>query len=355
MHCVIVGLASRGSEPAAKRLFSYGDIKGEPTESEMSATTAYLFGAAAADRLVVVESVNRPIDDAPLLGIGSQAIDDGNLTFDHVSRSALLAGYPSLDRLLCPMIGADKFINGSKRWLINLRNISPAELRSIPILIERVRRNRAFRLKSIRKITLATASTSERFALETIPTAPFLVIPRVSSERRDYHPIGMEFPPAIPTDAVIVLLEATLYHFGILTSRMHMAWLRHIGGRLKSDFRYSIGLVYNTFPWPDATLAQTVKAEALAQAILDARALPKNATSTLADLYDPDTMPAELRRAHRDLDTAVDRLYCPAGFDSDRARVEHLFTRYRALVEPTSAAAALNRKTVRRTRKAAVA
>ena len=131
-----------------------------------------------------------------------------------------------------------------------------------------------------------------------------------------------------------------------------MAWLRHIGGRLKSDFRYSIGLVYNTFPWPDATPAQMAKIETLAQAVLDARALPKNATSTLADLYDPDTMPAELRRAHRDLDAAVDRLYRPAGFDSDRARVEHLFTRYRALVEPTSAAAALNRKTVRRTRKA---
>ena len=122
---------------------------------------------------------------------------------------------------------------------------------------------------------------------------------------------------------------------------------------MKSDFRYSIGLVYNTFPWPDATPAQIARVEALAQAVLDARALPKNATSTLADLYDPDTMPPELRKAHATLDAAVDRLYRPAGFDSDRSRVEHLFVRYRALVEPTSAAAGLNRRTARRVRRTA--
>ena len=132
---------------------------------------------------------------------------------------------------------------------------------------------------------------------------------------------------------------------------MHMAWLRHIGGRLKSDYRYSIGLVYNTFPWPDPTPAQRTKIEALAQAVLDARALPKNATSSLADLYDPDTMPAELRKAHRDLDLAVDRLYRAKPFTSDRERVEHLFPLYEALVQPTSAAAKANKRTDRRVAK----
>nr|WP_294190047.1 type IIL restriction-modification enzyme MmeI [uncultured Sphingomonas sp.] len=128
-----------------------------------------------------------------------------------------------------------------------------------------------------------------------------------------------------------------------------MAWLRQIGGRLKSDYRYSINLVYNTFPWPEATPAQRSQVEALAQAVLDARAMPKNATSTLADLYDPDTMPAELRRAHRDLDLAVDRLYRRAAFGSDRERVEHLFTLYQRLVDPlTNDGARQNRRIARR-------
>jgi hypothetical protein len=142
---------------------------------------------------------------------------------------------------------------------------------------------------------------------------------------------------------------ATLFDFALLASAMHMAWLKDIGGRLESRYRYSIGLVYNTFPWPDATPAQRKKVEALAQAVLDARALPKNATSSLADLYDPDTMPAELRKAHRELDVAVDKLYRARPFKSDRERVEHLFPLYEALVQPTSAAPKANKRTARRT------
>jgi hypothetical protein len=133
---------------------------------------------------------------------------------------------------------------------------------------------------------------------------------------------------------------------------MHMSWLKDIGGRLESRYRYSIGLVYNTFPWPDASVAQQKKIEALAQAVLDARALPKNATSSLADLYDPDTMPAELRRAHRELDLAVDKLYRTRAFGSDRERVEHLFPLYEALVQPTSAAPRANKRTARRAERA---
>ena len=158
------------------------------------------------------------------------------------------------------------------------------------------------------------------------------MLPRVSSERRDYIPFGWAEPPAIPTDSVIVKLNANRYEFAILISRMHMAWLRHVGGRLKSDYRYSIGLVYNNFPWPMASPAQRAKMEALAQGVLDARAMPRNAASTLADLYDIDLMPPELKRAHAALDTAVDRLYRKAGFDNDRARIEHLFKSYEEMV-----------------------
>jgi hypothetical protein len=141
---------------------------------------------------------------------------------------------------------------------------------------------------------------------------------------------------------------AALFDFALLGSAMHMSWLRHIGGRIKSDYRYSISLVYNTFPWPDLSPVQRKKIEALAQAVLDARAMPKNTTSSLADLYDPDTMPAELRKAHRDLDLAVDKLYRARPFQSDRERVEHLFPLYEALVQPTSAAVKANQRTARR-------
>ena len=195
---------------------------------------------------------------------------------------------------------------------------------------------REYRHKSKRKSTLEIADYPERYNVCVIPDRPFLVIPKVSSERRDYIPIGWLQPPVIPSDLVFVLLDATLWHFGILTSAMHMAWTRQIGGRLKSDYRYSIGLVYNTFPWPEAKAAERRRIEALAQAVLEARA--KFPGATLAALYDPDLMKPALRRAHAALDRAVDRLYRPAPFASERERVEHLFALYERQSAPALAA-----------------
>jgi hypothetical protein len=172
------------------------------------------------------------------------------------------------------------------------------------------------------------------YHVTVIPEEPYLVIPEVSSERREYVPIGWLEPPTIASNLVKVLLYADLWHFGILTSAMTMAWLRHIGGRLESRYRYSIGLVYNTFPWPEATEAQKAKVRELAQAVLDARA--RYPEATFADLYDPDLMKADLRKAHRALDAAVDKLYRPASFKSDR---EHLFGLYERLVTPLVAGA----------------
>ncbi|MDE2302787.1 MAG: hypothetical protein KGK11_09535, partial [Sphingomonadales bacterium] len=180
----------------------------------------------------------------------------------------------------------------------------------------------------------ALASTPTAFHVTVIPAGSFLVIPEVSSERREYIPLGWLEPPVIPSNKLRILMEASLWEFGVVTSRAHMAWTAHIGGRLKSDFQYGIGLNYNTFPWPDATPAQRAKIEALAQAVLDARAAWP--ASSLADLYDPDTMPANLRKAHGALDAAVDRLYRPAPFAGDRERVEHLFGLYEGLVAPLS-------------------
>ena len=158
-----------------------------------------------------------------------------------------------------------------------------------------------------------------------------MALPENSSSRRDYVPIGWLEPPTIPSSLLRVLPDASVWHFALLTSTMHMSWLRHIGGRLKSDYRYSIGLVYNNFPWPDdLSPEKMLRAEALAQAVLDARSAHPSAT--LAELYDPDLMPADLRRAHRALDAAVDRLYRPTPFGSDRERVEHLFGLYEIMV-----------------------
>ena len=171
-----------------------------------------------------------------------------------------------------------------------------------------------------------------------LPTAPFLVIPEVSSERREYVPIGWLAPPVIPSNLVRVLDNATLADFALLTSAMHMAWLRHVGGRLESRYRYSIGLVYNTFPTPPGFGKKgsgRSKLEPLAQVVLAARAAHPGAT--LADLYDPDLMPPNLRRAHQALDRAVDRLYRSAGFASERERAEHLFMLYEKMCAPLEA------------------
>jgi hypothetical protein len=193
---------------------------------------------------------------------------------------------------------------------------------------------------------LQLADTPARFQVTVIPKKPFLVIPEVSSELRDYLPIGWLRPPTIPSNLVRVLLDADLWHFGVLTSSMHMAWLRQIGGRLKSDYRYSIGIVYNTYPWPEATDPQRARIQSLAQAVLDVRA--QFSTSTLADLYDVDAMPWQLRKAHRALDRAVDKLYRSAPFTGDRDRAEHLFGLYERLVAPLTAPNAAPPKRLRK-------
>ena len=210
---------------------------------------------------------------------------------------------------------------------------------------------RRFRSQSKRQSTLAIADYPTRYNVEVLPAAPYLVVPKVSSERREYVPIGWLEPPTIPSDLIFVLQDATLADFALLTSAMHMAWLRHIGGRLKSDYRYSIGLVYNTFPTPPGFASENADfsaLEPLAQTVLDARAGHPGAT--LADLYDPDLMPPNLRRAHHALDRAVDRLYRRVRFTSERERVEYLLALYERLQAPLTAEAAVKRRSRRRSR-----
>lgn len=333
VHVVIVGLTHRDFEPTDKRLFSYPDIKGDPVESRHAGLTAYLFDArSVANRHLVVERASQSLTGAPRICVGTKPVDNGHYLFDSTERADFLAAEPGAAKAMRPFLGGYEFINGEGRWILHTADLSPAELRQMPKVRERIAAVRDFRSTGTGKLARQLADTPTAYHVTVVPDGPFLVLPEVSSERREYIPIGWIEPPTIPSNQLLVVVEATLWHFGIMTSRAHMAWLAHIGGRLKSDFRYSSGLVYNPFPWPDATPAQRDKIEALAQAVLDARAA--HPTSSLADLYDPDTMPANLRKAHAALDAAVDRLYRAAPFDSDRDRVEHLFGRYEALVNP---------------------
>ena len=262
---------------------------------------------------------------------GSKPIDGGHYIFDSEERTAFVKAEPDAAAFLRPFVGAREYLQGGTRWILALHDAPPATLARLPHVKERIATVRAYRQASKSKPTQKLAETPTLYHVNVLPTAPFLVIPEVSSERREYAPIGWLEPPTIPSNLVRVLENASLTDFALLTSAMHMAWLRHVGGRLKSDYRYSIGLVYNTFPTPPEG-ADLSKLAPLAQAVLNARATHPDAT--LADLYDPDLMPPNLRNAHTTLDRAVDRLYRPGGFASERERVEHLFGLYEKMMVP---------------------
>jgi len=333
VHVVVIGLTRREQQPRAKRLFSYADLNGSPTESAHPALTPYLFdaGTVVNHHLVVRES-SRSLCNSPKLIIGSKPIDGGHYIFSSEERKAFLRSEPNAKRFMHPFVGTDEFLYGLDRWILHLDGASPSDIRTMSEVKNRVAAVREYRQKSTSEGTQKLAETPTQFHVTVVPNRPFLVIPEVSSERRDYVPIGWLKPPTIPSNLVRVLLDADLWHFAILTSAMHMAWLRQIGGRLESRYRYSIGIVYNPFPWPAASDKQRAKVRLLARAVLDARDAVQGAT--LADLYDVDSMPTKLRKAHRALDEAVDKLYRSASFSGDRDRAEHLFGLYEKLVTP---------------------
>ena len=335
MHVVILGLDRREEARAEKRLFAYPDPAGEPEESRHTALSPYLFDAAGlADPHLTVREESRPINGMRRLITGSKPIDGGLYIFNAEGRAEFLDAEPEAEEFMRPFVGAREYLQGGMRWILALHDASPAVLARLRRVRERIAAVRAYRDASRSAPTLKLAETPTLYHVNVLPTAPFLVIPEVSSERREYAPIGWLQPPVIPSNLVRLLENATLADFALLTSAMHMAWLRHVGGRLKSDYRYSIGLVYNTFPTPPGE-ADRSGLEPLAQAVLAARAAHPQAT--LADLYDPDLMPPNLRRAHRNLDRAVDRLYRPAPFASERERVEHLFALYEKMRAPLEA------------------
>ena len=325
VHCVIIGFSSiigESDSPHKKRIYI-----SDSQSIDAANINAYLIDAPD----VWIESRNKPIYDVPGMGVGSQAIDDGHFMFTQEQKDEFISKEPKSAQYFHRWFGAEEFINNKVRYCLYLGNCSPAELRSMSLCMERIKAVREFRLESKRTQTLKAADWPHKFAMTVIPDSSYLLIPRVSSERRRYVPIGFMSPDDYVNDAVQIIPNATLYHFGILTSNVHMAWMRVVCGRLKSDYRYSKDIVYNNFPWPTPTDEQKARIEATAQAILDARA--KYPDSSLADLYDEVTMPPELRHAHQDNDRAVMAAYGFSTKMSESDCVAELFKMYQQLTK----------------------
>jgi len=349
VHVVVLGMTRAADAPSNRRLFSYPDVKGDAEESLHATISPYLFDAGGlANPHLVVRETAQPLNGWPPLFSGSQPIDNGHYIFNADERTDFLESEPAAARFLRPYVGAREHIQGRTRWILALQDAEPAELASMPSVVERMQAVRAYRAKSKRKSTLALARYPRRYNVEVLPTERFLVVPEVSSERREYVPIGWLEPPAIPSNKVRIAEGATKPLFALLTSAMHMAWLRQIGGRLKSDYSYGIGIVYNTFPPPPVESEVLERLTPLADAVLSARAA--HSGSTLAELYDPDFMPVDLRRAHQAIDRAVERLYRRRRFQTESERLEHLLGLYEQMQAPISVEAARGFRRRRRRR-----
>ncbi len=335
VHVVIIGFGA--FDAAKKRVYEY---EGENL-TVLSANNISPYLIEGTDTAVMNRS--KPICDVPEMGIGNKPIDDGNYLFTTAEKRKFVMAEPAAKKYIRAFFGADDFLQGQPRWCLWLGECSPRSLRQMPEVMKRVETVRKFRQESKSTPTRKLAATPTRFHVENIPRSPYLLIPRHSSERRKYIPIGYVKPAILAGDSCLIISDTTRYHFGILSSAMHMAWVRQVCGRLESRYRYSNKLVYNNFPWPEAPSAkQRAAVEAAARAVLDAR--KKFPDSTLAHLYDPLAMPPELVKAHADLDRAVDRCYRPQPFESDRQRVEHLFALYEKLTAPLLPAAKKGRR-----------
>ena len=321
VHCVIIGMVH--GEPTQRTIYEYENLRGEPHAIPAGNINPYLVDAPD----VLLPRRDQPLCDVPEIGIGNKPIDDGNYLFTTEQRDEFLRQEPDARAYFRRWLGADEFINRYERWCLWLGDVAPDVLRGMPMVMARVEAVRQFRLASKSAPTRKLANTPTRFHVENIPDAPYLLIPEVSSERRAFIPMGFIQPDTMSSNLVKIASGATPYHFGVLNSTMHMAWVRYTCGRLKSDYRYSKDIVYNNYPWPREPSDKQIKAiEAAAQDVLDAR--EKFPQSSLADLYDPLTMPPELTKAHQALDRVVDAAYGKRTFASDAERVAFLFELY---------------------------
>jgi type I restriction-modification system DNA methylase subunit len=342
VHCVIVGFALH--EATQRKIFDYGDdIKGEPTVIAARNINPYLVDAPT----VFLEKRRTPICAAPEMANGGKPTEGGNLLMNDADKAALLLAEPQAEKWIRPYLMGDEFINNISRWCLWLKGIAPAEFRAMPQVMKRVEAVKAMRLASTKAATVELANTPTLFGEIRQPTSSrYLAIPKVSSERRNYIPIGYLDAEVICGDKIFFVSDANLYTFGMLNSTLHNAWMRAVCGRLESRYSYSNTIVYNNYPWCEPTDKHRAAIEAAAQGILEARALYPE--SSLADLYAPTAMPPELTKAHTALDKAVDAAYQYKGGKDDAARVAFLFERYQQL---TSLLPALTAKKPRKAKR----
>ncbi|MCK4945719.1 MAG: class I SAM-dependent DNA methyltransferase [Alphaproteobacteria bacterium] len=326
VHVVVIGFSTQDVTP--KTLYEYENVLSDPHAITVSKINPYL--VEGADTVVLRRS--KPLCSVSEISKGSEATDFGYLILNRSEKDELIKKEPSSKKWIKRLIGGEELINNIERYCLWLIDTTPAELRAMPIVMARIKAVRKERLKSSKLRTVEWAQKPALFSENRQPSTDYLAIPKVSSERRNYIPIGFVDKEWIATGSVQTLANATCYEFGVLSSEMHMSWMRYVAGRMKSDYQYSNTIVYNNFPWPEANKKDKENIETKAQAVLDAR--EQFPDSTLDDLYDPNTMPPVLLKAHQVLDKVVDKAYRKVAFKDEKERIEFLFERYQKLVEP---------------------
>ncbi len=321
VYCVIIGFAT--FDTPQKYIFDYENIGTEAHSISAKNINAYLVDAPN----ILISKRSKPLCNVPTMSFGNMPLDGGNLLFTDNEKNEFITIEPNSEPLFKPLISAKEFLNGEKRWCLWLVDATPTLLKSLPNVLKRIELVREFRLSSTRSQTIEKAAVPTHFGEIRNFGDTFIVVPSTTSENRRYIPMGFFDSKSIANNSCHIVNCGKLYHFGVLMSSMHMAWVKYICGRLKSDYRYSKDIVYNNFPWIDEPNEKHVaKIEMCAQQVLDARA--EYHGSSLADLYNPLTMPAKLVKAHNALDKAVDNAYRSAPFTSNTARIEFLFELY---------------------------
>jgi len=325
VHCVIIGFTN--FDTTEKWLFDYPTIKGEPIRLKAQNINPYLIDAPN----VLPTKRSKPLCNVSPMVYGSKPTDGGNLLLDQTEKDALIVKEPQAAEWIKSFLNADEFLYNTKRYCLWLKDCPPDKLRKMPEVLKRVEAVKNFRAASTKAQTRDMADFATLFGEIRQSDKEYLLVPAHSSENRTYVPIGYVANDVICGNANFAIPNASLYDFGIMTSLMHNAWMRVVCGRLESRYRYAAGIVYNNFAWPTPTDKQKTAIEKAAQAVLDARLLYPQ--SSLADLYDPLSMPSELVKAHQQLDKAVDAAYGKT-FKNEAERVAHLFELYQQLTAP---------------------
>jgi hypothetical protein len=343
---VIIGFA--GFERGPKALFEYETPSSEPHEIKNTSINPYLTNAD----IVIVKDRNKPLCPSPEILFGNMPNDGGNLLLTQEERASLIEQDPDSERFIRPLVSSKEYFDDIPRYCLWLKDVEPRYFRKVKGIRERVDRVRKYRMSSGREATKKLAAVPYLFGEIRQRESNYVLIPRHSSENREYVPFGFYSKETIVHDSCLFVPNATLYHFGVLSSAMHMAWMSQVCGRLEGRFRYSNNIVYNNYPWPKSpTGKQNKMVESMAEALLTIRNGYLRKGNSLGDLYDPSAMPKDLRIAHRKLDRAVERCYRSKTFKDELERLRFLFTLYEEYSERTPMLPRAQKKGPKKTRR----